>query len=278
MDELPARFFLPSFFLALLFLSFSATSSEDEFSYDPHSENGPAHWGDIRPEWYKCKNGSTQSPINLSNLEVRFTSSLGPLHFNYHPSNASLFNTGHDIRLEWTGDAGHLLVNETKYFLQQCHWHFPSEHTINGMRFDLEIHMVHKSGAGLIAVVGIFYEIGFPDPFLQTVMDDLIHISEDREAKVPLGMVDPELVININKRLYYRYKGSLTTPPCDENVVWTVVGEVKQVSKEQAGLLRLAVEDVFYTNARPLQQLNGRLVQLQVSKFLYNNNLAHNFD
>ncbi|XP_028756964.1 alpha carbonic anhydrase 7-like [Neltuma alba] len=265
MDDLTAHFFL-----ALLLLSFSAaTSPADDFDYDPNSKNGPAQWGDIRPEWYKCKNGSSQSPIRLSNREVHFTSRLGPLHINYRPSNASLFNTGHDIRLEWTSGAGYLLINGAKYALQQCHWHSPSEHTIDGKRFDLEIHMVHKSEAGQIAVIGVFYEIGWlPDRFLQTVTDDLVHISQDREAKLSLGVIDPELVININRRRYYRYMGSLTTPPCDENVVWTIVGEVKPVSKEQVGLLRLAVQNVFYANARPQQQLNGRLVQLQISKFL----------
>ncbi|XP_054814451.1 alpha carbonic anhydrase 7-like [Prosopis cineraria] len=261
MDKIPR---ISIFFLALLFLSFSATSSEDhDFSYDPDSENGPDHWGDIRPEWYKCKNGTMQSPINLN--ESQLTSSLGPLQLYYRSSNATLFSTGHEITVEWAGDAGYLLINGTIYRLQQCHWHSPAEHTINGKRFDLEIHLVHQSKEGQIAVIGVFYRIGMADPFLGTVRDALIRISQDREAKVPLGMVDPKSVININRKVYYRYMGSLTTPPCDENVVWTIVGQVNFVSREQIELLRRAVRDASYTNARPLQKLNNRLVQLQVT-------------
>ncbi|XP_054786589.1 alpha carbonic anhydrase 7-like [Prosopis cineraria] len=264
MDDNPR---ISIFFVALLFLSFSAASSEDhEFSYDPDSEKGPDHWGDIRPEWYKCKNGTMQSPINLNIHESQLTSSLGPLQLYYHPSDATIFSTGHDIMVEWAGDAGYLLINGTKYFLQQCHWHSPSEHTMNGIRFDLEVHLVHESKAGQIAVIGVFYRIGFPNPFLLRVMHELTRISQDREARIPLGMVDPELVINIDRNVYYRYMGSSTTTPCHENVVWTIVGKVKQVSLGQIELLRVAVRDAFYTNARPLQPRNNRLVQFQVPK------------
>lgn len=72
---------------------------ESEFNYDEESERGPQHWGDIKQQWSLCKNGTMQSPIDLSNERVQIVSNLGPLHLNYHPSNATLKNRGHDIKV-----------------------------------------------------------------------------------------------------------------------------------------------------------------------------------
>ena len=73
-------------------------------------------------------------------------------------------------QVQWDmGKVGSIKINGTEYFLQQAHWHSPSEHTINGNNFDLELHAVHESLAGQIIVVGIMYRIGDPDPFLASV-------------------------------------------------------------------------------------------------------------
>ena len=73
------------------------------------------------------------------------------------------------MQLKWEADPGFILLNGTLYKLKQCHWHSSSEHTINGKRFDLEVHLVHESATGNIAVTGILYRIGAPDPFLSSV-------------------------------------------------------------------------------------------------------------
>ncbi|KAK1588924.1 hypothetical protein Q3G72_028667 [Acer saccharum] len=62
--------------------------------------------------------------------------------------------------------------------------------------------------------------------------------------------------------MYFRYIGSLTIPPCTENVLWTIVNKVRTVTREQVRLLRVAVHDDSDTNARPLQPLNSRSLQL----------------
>lgn len=75
------------------------------------------------------------------------------------------------VQIKWTsGEAGYIDINGTQYLLQQCHWHSPSEHTVNGRRLDLELHMVHQSRTGQIVVIGIAYRIGItPDLFLTSV-------------------------------------------------------------------------------------------------------------
>ncbi|KAF8044255.1 hypothetical protein BT93_A2290 [Corymbia citriodora subsp. variegata] len=234
---------------------------ESEFSYDAGSERGPARWGQLRMEWGMCRNGSMQSPINLSSERVQVVAHLGRLKRCYKASNATLKNRGHDIMLRWEGGAGSIYVKGTQYLLQQCHWHSPSEHAINGRRFDLELHMVHESAEGKVAVVGVMYKLGRPDTFLSTIMNHIEGITDTHEVERAIGMVNPKH-IKIGSRKYYRYVGSLTVPPCTENVIWTIVQKVRTVAREQVKLLREAVRDDAEFNARPLQPINTRSVQL----------------
>uniref|UniRef100_A0A2P2KGM8 Carbonic anhydrase n=1 Tax=Rhizophora mucronata TaxID=61149 RepID=A0A2P2KGM8_RHIMU len=250
-------------FLAIHILPAASQEVEDEkeFSYDHQNETGPARWGELHPEWSACSNGSMQSPIDLLNKRVEIVSHQGRLNRSYNPSNATIRNRGHDIMLKWEGGAGTIHINGTDYVLRQCHWHSPSEHTIDGQRFDLEAHMVHQSLDGKVAVVGITYKIGRPDSFLSSIEDQLQVVAGTKEEETAGGIIDPRQ-IKIGSRKYYRYLGSLTTPPCTENVLWTIVRKVRTVTREQVRLLRVAVHDESDSNARPGQSINGRLVQL----------------
>ncbi|KAK9158640.1 hypothetical protein Scep_005214 [Stephania cephalantha] len=142
---------------------------ENEFSYIKGSDKGPEHWGELQKEWAACGNGKLQSPIDLSNKIVQITSELGMLKTCYKPFDATLNNEGHVIMLQWNGDAGFLEINGTKYFLKQIHWHHPSEHVINGLRFDLEAHLVHASANNETAVLAVMYKLGEPDSLLSEV-------------------------------------------------------------------------------------------------------------
>ncbi|XVF46304.1 hypothetical protein PTKIN_Ptkin03bG0017000 [Pterospermum kingtungense] len=202
-----------------------------------------------------------QSPIDMSNERVKIVSHLGRLKRSYEPSNATLKNRGHDMMLSWEGGAGAIEINGTEYVLNQCHWHSPSEHTINGRVYDLEVHLVHESADGKVAVIGIMYKIGRPDSFLASLADHLAAITDITEGQAEVGVIDPR-DIKFGSRKYYRYLGSLTIPPCTENVVWTMLRKVRTVTREQVRLLRVAVHDSSDTNARPLQPINKRLIQL----------------
>ncbi|KAL2328584.1 hypothetical protein Fmac_022011 [Flemingia macrophylla] len=171
MEKLAKHVLICSLLTALVLISCpvilsSEVEDESEFNYDIKSEIGPFNWGDIKPEWSRCKNGSMQSPIDLLNERVQIVSHLGTLEMNYQPSNATIKNRGHDIKLAWLEGTSYLQINGTQYVLKQFHWHSPSEHTIDGKRLDLELHMVHETPSGQTAVIGIFYKTGRPDPFL----------------------------------------------------------------------------------------------------------------
>ncbi|XP_057743640.1 alpha carbonic anhydrase 7-like [Arachis stenosperma] len=246
-----------------IWTSAEEVENEREFDYIKGSEKGPSHWGELNKEWEACKNGEIQSPIDLSNKRVTVVPNLGVLRKNYKPHNATLVNRGHDISLRWNGDAGSIDINGTQLFLKQCHWHSPSEHTINGRRYDMELHMVHESpeanGKTKVAVVGLLFKIGRPNPILSK-LSNYIKSLVDKEEEKNIGVFDPS-EIKFGGKKYYRYMGSLTVPPCTEGVIWTINKKVGTVSREQINLLREAVHDHAEKNARPTQPLNRRGIQ-----------------
>ncbi|KAK2654909.1 hypothetical protein Ddye_007961 [Dipteronia dyeriana] len=262
-------------FLLIFLLHYSKSSvvtaqeveDEKEFDYSESGEKGPAHWGDLKQEWGACKSGGMQSPIDMSSDRVQVVAKSPDIQRTYYPCNAILKNRGHDISLQWLNNsAGMIKINGSadNYILQQGHWHSPSEHTINGRRFDLELHMVHvcpdPNVTNYIAVIALLYKIGPPDPFLSKLMENVMPIA-DQMAERNIGEIDPK-DIKMGGRKYYRYMGSLTVPPCTEGVIWTINKKIRTVSQDQVNALRTAVHDFAEVNARPLQPLNSRRVQL----------------
>ncbi|KAK1576461.1 hypothetical protein Q3G72_014062 [Acer saccharum] len=228
---------------------------ETPYTYIEGTGNGPKEWGVIDPHWQVCAKGRYQSPIDLLDQRVQILPNLGELHKDYKPAPAVVKNRAHDISVFWKGDAGKLDINGTDYQLLQVHWHSPSEHSFNGSRYELELHAVHKSASGNLAVIAIVYKYGHPDAFLSRVLQ---HKTTGKN-ELPLGIVNPE-DIKFGSRKYYRYVGSLTVPPCTEGVVWTVVKKLRTVSREQVRMLRETVHDGLKGTARPTQPLDGRPV------------------
>ncbi|KAM3738952.1 hypothetical protein ACB098_09G168700 [Castanea mollissima] len=241
----------------------SEVEDESPFTYLEDTGKGPSKWGTIDPLWKACGNGKLQSPIDLLSRRVQVYPRLGQLKVVYKPAQAVVKNRGHDISMAWKGDAGYININGTDYNLQQCHWHSPSEHTINGSRFDLEIHVVHQNpSTNKIAVVGVLYKYGRPDPLLTNLLP---HIKSVGKEEINLGMMDPR-AIKFENGDYYRYIGSLTVPPCTEGVIWTIAKKVLTVSREQVAALREAVHDGFESNSRPTQKMGDRDVRFYTRK------------
>uniref|UniRef100_A0A5B7C1F4 Carbonic anhydrase n=1 Tax=Davidia involucrata TaxID=16924 RepID=A0A5B7C1F4_DAVIN len=237
---------------------------EREFDYEGDGEKGPGHWGELKKEWAACTNGGMQSPIDMSNQRVKLITQSRELKMDYRACNATVKNRGHDISLRWVGDAGSIQINGTDYFLEQAHWHSPSEHSINGRRYDLELHMVHATRdvnvKNRIAVTGLLYKIGQSDMFLPKLTSNLTSMTDAIKER-NLGVIDPN-EIKMGGKNYYNYMGSLTVPPCTEGVIWIINKKVRTVSQDQVKLLREIVHDYAEENARPLQPLNAREVHL----------------
>ncbi|CAO2143306.1 unnamed protein product [Urochloa humidicola] len=233
------------------------------FSYSAGSTTGPENWGKLSPAYRTCGQGKQQSPIDIVTKQVVPNPNLDTLERTYAAANATVINDGHDISVEFEEKVGTITVKGKVYNLEKLHWHSPSDHTINGQRFPLELHLVHKSADGAVAVIGILYQIGAPDSFyyqlkrqLGEMVGDKCNFAEE-ESNVEVGVMHMR---SLQKRTgsYFRYMGSLTVPPCTENVVWSVLGKVRQISHEQLQLLKAPLPG---SDARPTQPLNGRTVQ-----------------
>uniref|UniRef100_A0A453KYU9 Carbonic anhydrase n=1 Tax=Aegilops tauschii subsp. strangulata TaxID=200361 RepID=A0A453KYU9_AEGTS len=134
------------------------------FNYKDKDPTGPDKWAKLNKGWAACGDGKKQCPIDICKVEIN--KDMGPLDQAYKSSACTLENRGHDFILQWKGGNGKLTIEKKDYVLQQVHWHVPSEHTVNGTRFDMELHMVHEDSSKARAVISVLYstkEAGDPD-------------------------------------------------------------------------------------------------------------------
>ncbi|KAH7835407.1 hypothetical protein Vadar_025929 [Vaccinium darrowii] len=216
-------------------------------------------------DYATCKTGKAQSPIDIVTAKAVLNKTLKPLKRGYTPTNATLINNGYSIEMKFV-NAGSLILDGKNYTLAQLHWHTPSEHTIDGVSFDAELHLVHKASDGSLTVIAILYKIGNADPILAKLQSKLAELAKekcgsDEESQIAVGTFDA-WKLRRNTRKYYRYVGSLTTPPCSENVVFNVFPKVRSISKAQVEALKAPLLQTSKRNNRPVQPLNGRKVEL----------------
>lgn len=251
-------------FTCCFLTTLACDSNGVEFAY--FGSLGPKHWGRLSPNFTRCAKGTMQSPIDIKTNEVVYSPQLGHLHRDYEAANATLVDNIYNIALRYEDAPGAVEIDGVRYMLKNIHWHSPSEHTINGQRFAVEQHMVHISDEGNITVVAILYRLGRPEPFLMQIQDKLSELyveacQAEKGAPIPAGVVSMWSLRRYT-HAYYRYMGSLTTPPCTENVVWNILGQVREMTMGQAAALIAPLEEDYRRNSRPTQQLNGRTVQL----------------
>lgn len=224
------------------------TKRSDHWGYE--GDNGPQQWGKINPAWAKCGTGSRQSPIDIRDgIKV----DLEPIQFEYTASGFNVVNNGHTVQVNLAAGNRLTLTGRT-YQLQQFHFHRPSEEKVDGRGFDMVAHLVHKDEEGRLAVVAVLIEEGTQHAGVQTVWNNLP--LEKFEPLVPVTPFDPATMLP-QRREYYTYMGSLTTPPCDEGVLWIVMKQPIQASKQQLDIFAR----LYPMNARPVQALSGRLIK-----------------
>jgi len=212
-------------------------------------ESGPSHWGSLAPEYALCATGHSQSPINLTNPVEK---DLPNIDFHYQPTPVEIVNNGHTIQVN-CAPGSFMIIDGVRYDLVQFHFHSPSEHEIAGKRSEAELHLVHKSEAGALAVVGVMIEMGAYNPHFDPVWKNLpTHDGPATKTNASINAID---LLPADQRTI-RYEGSLTTPPGTEGVKWNLMVEPITLSREQLSEFR----HIFNGNNRPVQELNGRVI------------------
>jgi len=214
-------------------------------------DNGPAFWGEISPV---CAPTSVrQSPIDIDRVVI--DPKLDSLRVISTETATVLTNPGYNL----TATPDHkatIELNRVTYTLDHFHFHTLSEHTVLGQHGVMEVHVVFVDPSQTkLAVIGVIYRIGKQNRFLQKLLTaglpEKTTSAPTTVEKLNLGQAFTDL------GSYYNYPGSLTTPPCGENVNWFVLKQWAELSQDQLDAFRKVLGNDF----RPVQKKNDRVVK-----------------
>nr|XP_028562248.1 carbonic anhydrase 12 isoform X1 [Podarcis muralis] len=254
-------------------LSAQAPVNGSKWSY-MGSSDGERVW----PKMFPFCGGVFQSPIDFHNDILQYDSTLLPIElegYNVSPTEEFILtNNGHSVRMSLS-QSMRIRSLPSHYSAAQLHLHWGnrnkqegSEHTIGGRHFAAELHIVHYNSdkyrdvnsamdkSDGLAVLAILIETGTFNPSFEKIFSHFRNVKyKDQEAFIPGFNVQDLLPDRLDE--YYRYEGSLTTPPCYPSVLWTVFRKPVQISEEQL----LALESTLYctqpSDPAPLEMVNN---------------------
>jgi len=228
----------------------AADAPAAHWTYGGHG--GPAEWAALNPEFATCKLGKHQSPIDIHGAK---TADLPAIKFNYQPTPLAVIDNGHTIQVNYAPGSW-IDVGGTRYDLVQFHFHKPSEEKIDGKSHAMVAHLVHKSADGKLAVVAVLLDGGGASATIDTIWKNL---PKEKEKQVVVAQTSVDASTLLPKdHGYYTFQGSLTTPPCSEDVTWLVLKSPMRISNDE--IARFA--SIYPMNARPTQPLNHRLIEV----------------
>jgi carbonic anhydrase len=240
-----------SFALISMSPSLFAEQSAPHWSYE--GEEGPEHWGELADEYIMCSRGLNQSPINLV---ADLHADLPQLVFDYYSKSIlDEINNGHTIQQNvQPGSFLRIPDRGVSFALKQFHFHSPSEHTVDGESFAMELHFVHADENGAFGVVGVLIDEGEEHPVLSKMWTFMPENAGETSVQ-SIGIEETDLLPPT--REYFTYGGSLTTPPCSEGVKWMVLKTPIEASAEQIAIFK---DRVGSTTNRPVQPPNARVI------------------
>ena len=240
---------------------------------DPHwdygeGNMGPDNWYKLKPEWRVAGTGKRQSPINIktstavNGMTVRTPL---PLQLIYKACTIKVVNNGHTIQANLSkSDNNVITLGGERYKLIQFHFHHRSEHKIDDKDYPMELHLVHAQVANpsKLAVIGVMIQEGAENPHIKKFWKHLPQASSNHgdsdhtEESAHNYSLNPLKLIPLGSN-YFQYEGSLTTPPCTENVYWTVMQNPINFSAEQIKVF----STMFPKNNRNVQKAFNRLIR-----------------
>lgn len=231
-------------------LTANSTMMPRDIRWSYEGEGGPTRWGKIDPANSKCDTGERQSPIDIRD-GIRVD--LEPVMFDYKPVRFNVVDNSHTIQVN-LGAGNSITLLGRRYDLMQFHFHKPSEEHVNGVGYDMVVHLVHKDMDGKLVELAVLVQQGKANSLVQTIWNYMP--LEKNDTVQPPGTIDLNQILPVNRQ-YYTYMGSLTTPPCTENVLWIVFKEPIELSQDQISIF----SRMYSMNARPIQNSPGRLIK-----------------
>ena len=228
----------------------STKGDKEDKSWAYSGARGPEKWGSLNPDYAVCNAGSQQSPINVDNT---ITAALKPIKRlqKFPLKNIALKN--HSLILD-AGTGNMMVLDQKPYQLKYISVHAPSEHQIKQKSYAAELQMVHEDKAGHRVIIAVMLEEGAANSILETLISS---IPKEKEQSKSLAIRVTPADLMPAKPAYYRYTGSLTSPPCTEGVQWIIMKEALKISKGQLTSLQQAIGE---PNLRPIQDSQGRMI------------------
>lgn len=227
-----------------------ATSFASHWGYE--GKESPEHWGEIDEAYKTCQTGMNQSPVNI---DATLKAQLAPLLTHYTDGPVTLLNNGHTLQATMKrGAPDSITLDNVTYTLQQFHFHAPSENTVHGKHYAMEMHLVHVNAEGEIAVVAVMFDKGEANEALEDLWRNIPSVVD--QSTTLKHNLDINRLLPADKT-YWRFSGSLTTPPCSEGVTWLILKHPLTLSASQQEKF---THTMHHENNRPVQPLHGRIV------------------
>jgi len=220
----------------------------------------PSQWSELDKKFHTCSEGKQQSPIDvltfddviLPQLDLRYKSGAKSIAKHTETGHTLELNNGHTVEVELS-DGNIFMIDEVDYHLKQFHFHTPSENHVKGISYPMEAHFVHATKEGKLAVIAVMFEEGKENPTLTKILSGF-PLEHNKESELDFNANDLVAMMPENKT-YYKFMGSLTTPPCTEQVKWFVLKTPLEASKTQIEKMH---KEIGMNNNRPIQATNDR--------------------
>ncbi|MGA3049566.1 MAG: carbonic anhydrase family protein [Terracidiphilus sp.] len=238
--------------LAICTASLATAQTSAPWEYE--GKRGALAWGKLDPAYKACSQGHEQSPIDIRGAHLN--KALKPIEFHYIGGPVTLENNGHTVIVH-VDPGSYIIVDGVRYDLVQFDFHHPAEEAVKGKLTDMDVQLVHKSAEGRQAVVAIRLaedRTTAPNAVLATLWPHLP--TKAGETDKVADIVNAGGLLPSDQG-YWTYVGSLSVPPCTEDVRWFVLEQEVTLSRDQL----LAFANLFKVNSRPLQDPHGRRIE-----------------
>lgn len=218
-----------------------------QFTYDD-GPLGPSHWEGV------CNTGHSQAPVDITKTEKIPTPPLAPLLVKYEPADLDMVNDCNHylIKVRFPPNQW-LTVNRKPYRLSEVVFHEPGEMAVSGKRPPMSLQLVHLSPESTFLVIEVPIVMGRENPVIETLWKHIPAGGKERKTdSVKVNAMD----LLPADHGYYSFRGSLTSPICNEGVLWFLMKNPIEMSAAQIARYK----KYYHNTARPLQPVNERPV------------------